>query len=158
MPPRKAAKKVPAKKGPAASKAPRTKKVAGGAKKPAANKKQAAADFVFTKDNFKAPSLPSGLREVTVPLLKATDKNLKGFGKVINDPDDFKTEKGTFEIVKWPVSGWRQLDPGTGDEAGTTEGVGTSAPHTLHVNSTRMHPGFLTRAQCSLPIARASPV
>ncbi|GMH50116.1 hypothetical protein TL16_g00697 [Triparma laevis f. inornata] len=27
-----------------------------------------------------------------------------------------------FEIVKWPVQGRRQLDPGTGDEAGTTEG------------------------------------
>merc|ERR1712232_992261 len=28
----------------------------------------------------------------------------------------------TFEIVPWPVAGWRSLDPGTGDEAGTTEG------------------------------------
>ena len=25
-------------------------------------------------------------------------------------------------LKKWPVSGWRQLDPDTGDEAGTTEG------------------------------------
>ena len=27
-----------------------------------------------------------------------------------------------YPLKKWPVSGWRQLDPDTGDEAGTTEG------------------------------------
>ena len=27
------------------------------------------------------------------------------------------------EIVTWPARGWRQLDAGTGNEAGTTEGV-----------------------------------
>merc|ERR1719326_849853 len=43
-------------------------------------------------------------------------------GFVVTDPEDFTVEKGTFEIVPWPVQGWRPLDPGTGDEAGTTEG------------------------------------
>ena len=41
---------------------------------------------------------------------------------VVHSPEDFTVEKRTFEIVKWPVQGWRQLDPLTGDEAGTTEG------------------------------------
>ena len=31
-------------------------------------------------------------------------------------------EKGNFEIEKWPLRGWRKMDPHCGDEAGTTEG------------------------------------
>ena len=50
------------------------------------------------------------------------DESLKGFGKIVHHPDEFTVEKKNFEITPWPVSGWRQLDPGTGDEAGTTEG------------------------------------
>jgi ureidoglycolate lyase len=69
------------------------------------------------------PNLPPGLKVVNVPLKLANDENLSEIGaKLMRGPDDFTVEKGNFEIVKWPVSGWRQLDPNTGDEAGTTEG------------------------------------
>ncbi|GMH95917.1 hypothetical protein TrVE_jg11881 [Triparma verrucosa] len=79
-------------------------------------------DFVFSEENFRAPKLPSNLNIVDVPLVLATDENLKGFGKIISHPDEITCEKKNFEIVPWPVTGRRPLDPGTGDEAGTTEG------------------------------------
>ena len=78
--------------------------------------------FVFTAENFRNPELPSGLNIVDVPLVEATKESLEGYGLIVDDPEDFTVQKGTFEIVPWPVQGWRKLDPGTGDEAGTTEG------------------------------------
>ena len=41
---------------------------------------------------------------------------------LIAGADDISVENRNFEILPWPVNGWRSLDPGTGDEAGTTEG------------------------------------
>lgn len=61
----------------------------------------------------------------------ATDESLQGFGKILHSPDDITVEKGNFEIVPWPHTGWRKLDPNTGDEAGTTEGEFRGAFH-LH--------------------------
>ena len=79
--------------------------------------------FVFTASNFKNPDLAAGLRIVDVPLCFVESKaDLEGFGKLVDDPQDFTAENKTFEIEKWPLSGWRSLDPETGDEAGTTEG------------------------------------
>merc|ERR1719402_2037591 len=43
-------------------------------------------------------------------------------GRILHSKDECSVEKGNFEIKPWPVQGWRRLDPGTGDEAGTTEG------------------------------------
>ena len=78
--------------------------------------------FVFTEENFRNPELPSGLKIVDVPLVEATEESLKGYGVIVHDPEDFTVQKRTFEIVPWPTQGRRKLDPGTGDEAGTTEG------------------------------------
>lgn len=58
------------------------------------------------------------MRIVDVPLVRATEKSLKGFGEIVRDP---KTHK--VQIVPWPLKGHRKLDPGTGDEGGTTEGI-----------------------------------
>ena len=60
--------------------------------------------------------------DVPVTDLAAHPEALEGHGRLVDDPADFRAEDRTFEIVKWPVQGWRQLDPLTGDEAGTTEG------------------------------------
>ncbi|MDH3452122.1 MAG: ureidoglycolate lyase [Gammaproteobacteria bacterium] len=60
------------------------------------------------------PSLPSH----ELPLLRATAENLQGFGALISDPDGCE-----IEIVRWPAQGWRAVDPGTGDQGGTTEGI-----------------------------------
>eukprot|EP00117_Sycon_ciliatum_P021363 scpid103197/ scgid18749/ len=78
--------------------------------------------FVFDEESFPNPDLPHGLDVVEVPLRLATPESLKGFGILISQPDELTVEKKNFEIVKWPVGGWRELDPNTGDEAGTTEG------------------------------------
>eukprot|EP00927_Polykrikos_kofoidii_P079171 TRINITY_DN75958_c0_g1_i1.p1 TRINITY_DN75958_c0_g1~~TRINITY_DN75958_c0_g1_i1.p1 ORF type:complete len:285 (-),score=35.33 TRINITY_DN75958_c0_g1_i1:44-898(-) len=78
--------------------------------------------FVFTPANFIDPKLPAGLTIVDVPIVTATDESLEGFGRLIHSADELTVEKGNFEIKQWPQPGWRPLDPGTGDEAGTTEG------------------------------------
>ena len=78
--------------------------------------------YVFTEENFRNPDIPEGLDVLDVPLQLATDEALKGLGFVISSADERTVEKKNFEIVPWPVKGWRKLDPGTGDEAGTTEG------------------------------------
>lgn len=55
---------------------------------------------------------------IDIPIVRATPENLEGLGVMISDPDEIAVE-----IVKWPQPGWRELDPGTGDEGGTTEGL-----------------------------------
>ena len=67
-----------------------------------------------------------GLNIVDVPLVEATDKSLVGYWAIVHDPEDFTVAKRTFEIVPWPTQRWRKLDPGTGDEAGTTENLAVS--------------------------------
>ncbi len=53
-----------------------------------------------------------------IPLRRATAESLRGYGELVSDP-----ESRAIEIVPWPVPGRRPLDPGTGDEGGTTEGI-----------------------------------
>ena len=77
-----------------------------------------------SKQKYTNPQLCSGLKLHKVPMKLATDENLQGMGKIVDDPAAFKftTAKKTFEITTWPTTGWRPMDPGCGDEAGTTEG------------------------------------
>jgi ureidoglycolate lyase len=69
-------------------------------------------------DDPLSPEIAAGTRVLDVPLVRATRQSLKGFGEIVRDP---KTHK--VEIATWPAPGWRKLDPGTGNEAGTTEGI-----------------------------------
>ena len=57
------------------------------------------------------------IEEIEIPLEKATNENLKGYGYLI---DSF--ENSDIEIVTWPKQGWRDIEEGTGNEGGTTEG------------------------------------
>jgi len=83
----------------------------------------AAPAFTFTSANFRKPQLPPGLAVLDVPLLEATEENLALIGaSLISGPEERSVANGNFQVNKWPVLGWRQLDPDTGDEAGTTEG------------------------------------
>jgi ureidoglycolate lyase/seryl-tRNA synthetase len=59
-----------------------------------------------------------------VPLVVADDDSVSGFGCLVNDADNFD-----IEIVQWPAQGWRPVDAGTGDEAGTVEGIFHSEWH-----------------------------
>ena len=56
-------------------------------------------------------------QEIEIPLIQATDENLKGYGYLIDT-----YEKSEIEIVTWPKQGWRDIEEGTGNEGGTTEG------------------------------------
>ena len=53
-----------------------------------------------------------------IPLVNATPETLEGFGRLVASPED-----GEIEIVQWPAQGWRSIEPGTGDEGGTAEGI-----------------------------------
>ena len=79
-------------------------------------------EFIFTEENFVKPNLPANLDIYDIQLQDATEESMKGYGHLINSLDEISIKNKNFEIVRWPVSGWRKLDPNTGDEAGTTEG------------------------------------
>ena len=81
------------------------------------------SEFTFTSENFRSPNLKKVKNIVELPVIDVVDnKDLAGYGYLVDDVNNFTFESGNFEIVKWPTSGWRKLDPDTGDEAGTTEG------------------------------------
>ena len=47
---------------------------------------------------------------VEVPVVEVkSNADLEGYGCLIDSLDDMTTENKRFEIVKWPVSGWRQV-------------------------------------------------
>ena len=60
--------------------------------------------------------MPSN-NKIEIPLIEATNQNLKGYGYLVNDFDQCE-----IEIVTWPKQGWRDIEEGTGNEGGTTEG------------------------------------
>ena len=65
-----------------------------------------------------SPTLHDRLESQPVPLVEASAATLAGLGQLVSDP-----ERHPVEIVTWPAQGWRPVDPGTGNEAGTTEGI-----------------------------------
>ena len=65
--------------------------------------------------------MPSRLPSLAVhelPLVVATPESLQGYGAIVADYESTKVE-----IVRWPAQGWRPVDPDTGDEGGTVEGI-----------------------------------
>ncbi len=68
--------------------------------------------------DYLNPALPANLRRVRMPVVEATAESLKGYGTLVDDPDACR-----IEIVRWPARGTRPVDPDSGDEGGTTEGV-----------------------------------
>lgn len=69
---------------------------------------------VYMFDASEKPSLPLH----KVPLVVATEESVRGYGCLVDDPDNFE-----IEITRWPQQGWRPIDEGTGDEGGYVEGV-----------------------------------
>ncbi len=68
--------------------------------------------------DYLNPAVPPGMRRVRMPVVDATDENLRGYGRLVDDRLQCKVE-----ITRWPASGWRPVDEDSGDEGGTTEGV-----------------------------------
>ena len=71
-----------------------------------------APEYLF--DPSAKPALP--LHDV--PLIVATDDSVRGYGALVEHPDDIE-----IEIVRWPATGWRQVDEDSGNEAGWVEGT-----------------------------------
>ena len=67
--------------------------------------------------NYLQPSVPDALPWYEVPVQRATEQSLSGYGLLVDDYRNFP-----IEIVTWPTSGRRPVDAGTGNEAGTTSG------------------------------------
>jgi ureidoglycolate lyase len=66
---------------------------------------------------FEASEKPT-LDLVEVPLIEATEESVRGYGRLVDDPDNCD-----IEISTWPAQGWRPVDAGTGNEAGFVEGI-----------------------------------
>ena len=73
---------------------------------------QGAPQYLFEAST--KPSLPT----VDVPLIRATEQSVQGYGQLVSDPEQVE-----IEITQWPAQGWRPVDAGTGNEGGITEGV-----------------------------------
>jgi hypothetical protein len=82
-------------------------------------RKDAAAEAIAPHAfDYPNPALPAGLRRVTMPVVDAAPETLQGYGELVDDP-----HRRAIEIVRWPAQGWRPVDPDTGDQGGTVEGV-----------------------------------
>jgi len=68
---------------------------------------------VYIFDSAEKPSLPIH----RVPLIRATDETVAGYGRMVDDPNDCP-----IEITRWPAQGWRPVDTDSGEEGGTVEG------------------------------------
>ncbi|MBS1683612.1 MAG: ureidoglycolate lyase [Bacteroidetes bacterium] len=68
--------------------------------------------------DYLSPDLPPSLPWVTAPLVRATNETLKGYGALVAD-----YEGHPIEIVQWPKPQGRPVDAGTGDQAGTKNGI-----------------------------------
>ena len=68
--------------------------------------------------DYLNPAIPANVAIRSMPVIDATKESLTGYGYLVEDPDACSVE-----IVRWPAQGWRQVDPDTGDEGGTREGV-----------------------------------
>lgn len=71
-----------------------------------------------TVPDYMNPSLPAGLKHIKIPVIKATTESVKGYGSLVDDPQNFE-----IEITRWPAKGWRTVDEDSGNEGGTTEGT-----------------------------------
>jgi len=67
--------------------------------------------------DYLNPDVPAALPWHGLPLVEASARSLRGYGTLVDDPRDFPVE-----IVTWPKPDGRPVDPGTGNEAGTTSG------------------------------------
>jgi len=63
---------------------------------------------------------PNAVRVFDVPLVRATDASLAGFGRLVRG---FSSKEAQCDITPFPLAGWRKLIPGTGDEGGVVEDV-----------------------------------
>ncbi len=73
---------------------------------------------IATAPDYLNPSIGRGLPCVNMAVVDATEESVAPYGRLVDDPDEVE-----IEIVRWPARGARPVDPDSGDEGGTTEGV-----------------------------------
>src|SRR3954471_11642807 len=66
--------------------------------------------------DYLNPKVPAGLRLVDVPLVRATEDSIKGYGEIAHGRDHH------IEIVRWPLAVWRRLGVRPRIQGGTTRG------------------------------------
>jgi len=71
-----------------------------------------------TEIDYLAPDVPETLAWHTSTIVKATPESLQGYGVLVDDYKDFP-----LEIVTWPKEDGRPIDYGTGNQAGTKNGI-----------------------------------
>jgi ureidoglycolate hydrolase len=62
--------------------------------------------------------VPAGLEHYEMPLIRATAETFVPYGSIVTDCMNHPVP-----ITKWPHTGWRPVDAGTGDEGGYTDGI-----------------------------------
>lgn len=70
--------------------------------------------------NYLQPDVPGKLPRHKVSTIIATNETLEGYGCLVN-AKEYKTFP--VEIVQWPKATGRPIDAGTGNKAGTKEGI-----------------------------------
>ncbi len=68
--------------------------------------------------NLDLPAASEAVGIVELPLVRATPATLAGYGRLVDDPAEAE-----IEIVTWPATGRRPVDPGTGNQGGLAEGI-----------------------------------
>ena len=58
------------------------------------------------------------MKVLDVRVVLATEKNLQGYARMVSQCDG-----ADVDTVTWPAPGWRPVLKGTGNEAGTVEGL-----------------------------------
>jgi hypothetical protein len=88
-----------------------------------------------------------------IALIEATTESLDGYATLIPDPDECD-----IEIVQWPRPGWRPVEPGTGDEGGTTEGIFACAweGHTLRAVNDAVSGDYIVGWSCEPSAAEST--
>lgn len=75
---------------------------------------------IYAFNESVAPYYNKDLPLFFVPIVKATPESVKGYGTIVYPPE-FESYKVT--VLTWPAPGWRPVQPGTGNEGGTTQGL-----------------------------------
>ena len=68
--------------------------------------------------DFMKPDVPPGLPHFQIPLIRATPANFAPYGTIVTDFMNHPVP-----VTQWPHTGWRPVDPGTGDEGGYMDGI-----------------------------------
>jgi ureidoglycolate hydrolase len=68
--------------------------------------------------DFMNPVVAAGLPHVDVPIIRATAETFADYGTMVTDFMNHPVP-----LTTWPASGWRPVDPGTGNEGGYVDGI-----------------------------------